>query len=252
MDEDATEREPPEPVTWGADGTPRSPRFDDAYFSSADGRAESVHVFLNGNDLPARWDRAPPARAFHVAELGFGTGLNFLVTLSAWRAAAPGGTLVFTSFERYPVTEAVRQRALARWPDLLALWAPWARRLGARAGWQEHREGDVELRLAVGDASALVSAMSDPADAWFLDGFCPAKNPSLWSASLMRVIAAQTVAGGTFATFTAAGWVRRNLAAAGFTVTRCPGFGRKRHMTRGFRGTAGPDRASCQSRHGPA
>ena len=91
----------------------------------------------------------------------------------------------------------------------------------------------LHLRLIEGDARQMVPAWEARADAWFLDGFAPARNPELWGAPLMAAVAAHTNPGGTFATYTAAGHVRRALADAGFAVERVPGFGRKRHMSRG-------------------
>ncbi|MEO1470458.1 MAG: tRNA (5-methylaminomethyl-2-thiouridine)(34)-methyltransferase MnmD [Pseudomonadota bacterium] len=133
-----------------------------------------------------------------------------------------------------------RARALAPWPDLAALGAPFLGALPAAPGWHEIRRGAVTLRLGIGEASAMVAGVA-PADAWYLDGFSPAKNPAMWTPELMAAVAARTRPGGTFATYTAAGHVRRALAAAGFAVERVPGFGAKRHMTRGrLDGVAGP------------
>ena len=92
---------------------------------------------------------------------------------------------------------------------------------------------DFELRVIIGDARTTLPNWTDEADAWFLDGFSPAKNPELWEEGLMKAVGAKTKSGGTFATYTAAGHVRRALADAGFEVQRVPGFGRKRHMTVG-------------------
>lgn len=101
------------------------------------------------------------------------------------------------------------------------------------AVFPQHLEGaDFDLRVVVGDARVTLPAWDGAADAWFLDGFSPAKNPELWSPELMAQVAAHTAAGGTAATYTAAGFVRRGLADAGFEVSRVQGYGRKRHMTR--------------------
>ncbi len=207
-------------LEWRAQ-VPVSTRFDDPYFSLENGMAETRHVFLAGNDLPARFtDR------FHVAELGFGTGLNFLVTLLAFRASGCGGRLRFTSFEAYPMAIPDLRAALAAFdglPDDLA----------AADAFPAHLEGaDFELRVILGDARATLPTWQARADAWFLDGFSPAKNPELWTPELMAQVATHTAPGGTAATYTAAGFVRRGLAEAGFAVARVPGYGRKRHMTR--------------------
>ncbi|MGR3454287.1 tRNA (5-methylaminomethyl-2-thiouridine)(34)-methyltransferase MnmD [Pseudooceanicola sp.] len=214
-------------LSWTDGEVPVSTRFDDPYFSLENGLAETEHVFLSGNGLPERF-----RDGVRVAELGFGTGLNFLATLRAWRAAGAPGQLSFTSFEAFPMTRPDMARALAAFPDL----APEAATLLAvwkRLGPAPHHVADgVSLALIVGDARRTLPAWNGTADAWFLDGFSPAKNPELWEEALMAEVFAHTAPGGTAATYTAAGFVRRGLAAAGFAVSRVPGYGRKRHMTR--------------------
>ena len=205
-------------ITWRDGTVPVSTRFDDPYFSIHDGLAETRHVFLAGNDLPARF-----ADGFHIAELGFGTGLNFLTTWAAWEAAGCAGALHFTSFEAYPMDEADRAKALQAFPEI----APLAAR------WQVGDTGAVQLTVIEGDARETLPAWQGQAYAWFLDGFSPDKNAELWQPDLMAEVARHTAPKGTFATYTAAGHVRRSLADAGFTVERVPGFGRKRHMSVG-------------------
>lgn len=208
-------------IEWRAD-VPISTRFGDPYYSLKNGLAETQYVFLSGNDLPARF-----RDGFHVAELGFGTGLNFLATLQAFREAGTNGTLHFTSFEAHPMAREDMARALAAFPglpveDLLEcdLNIPVC---GA----------DFRLEIIRGDARQTVPNWSDRADCWFLDGFAPAQNPELWEDPLLHAVAGHTRPGGTFATYTAVGRIRRTLASAGFTVERAKGFGAKPHMTRG-------------------
>lgn len=203
---------------------PVSRLYDDPYYSLDDGLAEARHVFLAGNDLPERF-RA----GFHIAELGLGTGLNLLAAWAAFRQSGAGGRLRFTSFEAAPLSPEEMARAHARFPGIAALSAELV------AAWTGRGAEAVDLQLVVvdGPAERTLPAWEGSADAWFLDGFAPAKNPSLWSAGLMEEVARHTVPGGTFATYTAAGEVRRALAAAGFDVSRVAGYGRKRHMTRG-------------------
>ena len=212
-------------IDWQAGDVPVSTRFDDPYFSLENGLAETRYVFLDGNGLPARF-----ADGFHVAELGFGTGLNFLTTMLAWRAAGVAGALHFTSFEAFPMAAGDMAQALAAFPELSALAAPLIR------GWEAGQrviafDDGVSLEVIEGDARVTLPAWEGRADAWYLDGFSPAKNPELWGAELMAEVGRHTAPGGTAATYTAAGFVRRGLAAAGFDVTRRPGYGRKRHMS---------------------
>ncbi|MBK5934559.1 tRNA U34 5-methylaminomethyl-2-thiouridine-forming methyltransferase MnmC [Rhodovulum imhoffii] len=212
------------PILWQDNGVPVSARFDDPYFSLTDGLAETRHVFLAGNGLPGRF-RA----GFHIAELGFGTGLNLLAALIAWRTAGAPGRLRFTSFEAYPMPPEDMARALAAFPEASAAAAPL---LSAwRAGGRRVDTADLSAEIIIGDARKTLPHWQGRADAWFLDGFSPARNPELWEPGLMAEVARHTAPGGTAATYTAAGAVRRGLAGAGFEVTRLPGFGRKRHMT---------------------
>ncbi len=213
-------------VTWRGP-VPVSARFDDPYYSLEDGLAESRHVFLAGNGLPERF-----RPGFHVAELGFGTGLNALAAWAAWRAAGVPGDLRFTSFEAFPMAVADMRRALAAWPEIAALAALLPE--GWHPGAGELTLPGLRLRVIAGDARVRLPEWDGRADAWFLDGFGPAKNPELWEPVLMAEVARRTAPGGTFATYSAAGAVRRALAAAGFAVERVPGYGRKRHMTRGM------------------
>lgn len=212
-------------LDWRDGHVPVSTRFDDPYFSIHDGLAETRHVFLAGNGLPERF-----GGDFHIMETGFGTGLNFLTAWQAWEAAGARGTLRFTSFEAFPMTPEDTARALAAFPAL----APRAERLVAalKAGPGPHVfDNAVTLDIVQGDARETLPAHDGLADAWFLDGFAPARNPELWGEALMREVAAHTAPGGTLASYTAAGHVRRALAEAGLDVRRAPGYGRKRHMT---------------------
>jgi len=209
------------PLDWRED-IPVSRRFDDPYFSLQGGLAETRHVFLAGNDLPARF-----RPGFRILELGFGTGLNFLVTLRAHREAQPG-PLHYTSFEAFPMAEPDRARALAAFPDLAPEAAELAHVLHTPGPWTL---GDVTLRIIQGDARDTLPAWDGLADAAFLDGFAPAKNPEMWEPALLAQVARKLAPGGTLATYTAAGHVRRALSDAGLAVERRPGFGTKRHMT---------------------
>lgn len=198
-------------MEWCEGGVPVATQFNDPYFSLEGGLAETRHVFLDGNDLPVRL-----RPGFHVAELGFGTGLNCLAL-----AALVECPVRMTSFEAFPMSVAQLARAHAAFPELADLAAE------LRAGWpgREIRVGQVCLQLILGDVRETLSQWGGLADAWFLDGFAPSRNPQMWSAELMAEVGRHTAAGGSFATYTAAGHVRRALQAAGFEVERCPASG---------------------------
>lgn len=213
------------------DGTPFSLDYGDVYYSSDGGLPEAVHTFLHGNGLPARLHGAG---TFTIVETGFGTGLNFLATWDAWRALAPAGArLHFVSVEKHPLAPADLEAVHRRWPELL----PLARALAARyppliPGFHRRHfeKGGVTLTLCFGEAAAMLSALEARVDAFYLDGFAPAKNPAMWSEAVFEALARLAAPGATAATYTVAGEVRRRLAAAGFEVIKQPGFGRKREM----------------------
>ncbi|MEO0485340.1 MAG: tRNA (5-methylaminomethyl-2-thiouridine)(34)-methyltransferase MnmD [Pseudomonadota bacterium] len=211
-------------ITW-RESVPVSARFDDPYYSLENGLAETRHVFLAGNDLPARF-----SDGFHIAELGFGTGLNLLTAALAWRESGTAGRLHFTSFELYRLPPDVSQAAHRAFPELTDLAAEltplWDGATSLTLDW-------LNVTIIEGDARETLPLWRAKADAWFLDGFSPARNPELWEPPLLTTVAQHTNTQGTCATYSAAGAVRRALDTAGFDVTRIPGYGRKRHMTRG-------------------
>lgn len=221
------------PLTWQNGDMPYSTAFGDHFYCQTDGRLECGHVFLAGNGLPERWAEQTD---FTIGELGFGTGLNACETWRQWKIARPAsGFLHFVSFELYPMQRADIDRALAHWPEIDA------ERQALTALWPDRPEGTVLLdldehtRLSVVCGDALKSLTASPLtfDAWFLDGFAPSRNSAMWSLELMQAVFDHTRPGGSFATYAAAGFVRRNLQTAGFIVERKPGFAGKREMLRG-------------------
>ncbi len=210
-------------LSWREGDLPVSDQFDDPYFSLQNGLLETEHVFLAGNDLPARFQPG-----FHIAELGFGTGLNMLAAWRAWEESGQSTPLRFTSFEAFPMAPTDMARALEAFPAI----TPWAERFLAHWTGDGYCDlGSLQLEVVIGDARRSLPEWTGQANAWFLDGFSPAKHPELWQEDLMQAVADHTASNGTAATYTAAGFVRRGLEVAGFKVERTPGFGRKRHMT---------------------
>ena len=212
-----------------ADGVATSARYGDVYASRDGALGQAQHVFLAGNDLPARWRGR---HSFTVVETGFGLGVNFLATWAAWRAdAARCARLHFVSLELHPVAAAdlpacapAPLAELAR--QLAALWPlplPGLHRL-------EFEGGAVVLTLAFGNACVLAPQLAGGADAFFLDGFAPDRNPALWEPPLLKALVRLARPGATLATWCTARPVREALAASGFAVELRPGFGRKRQM----------------------
>lgn len=211
---------------------PRSDIYDDVYFSADGGPAETQHVFLQGNDLPARWQ----GQARHtIGETGFGTGLNFLL---AWKlfeeTAAPGAFLDFVSVEKHPLSREQIQAALGDYgltPYLDKMLAQYPLRV---PGF--HRmifDNRVALTLIFDDANEALKQITGQVDSWFLDGFTPAKNPGMWTQTVFAEMARLSHNQTTFSTFTAAGFVKRGLHESGFEVKKRPGFGAKRDMLAG-------------------
>lgn len=223
-------RLPPRPdLTWKEDGTPVDERVGDVYYSVEDGLAEARAVFLTGCGLPEAWQGRA---SFTIAELGFGTGLNFLATWQMWRAQREAGSwLHFVSFEGFPLDREDVERALLPWPELSELSsklsAAWPTRAkGVRQlVWPEER---LTMTLHIGLIEDTLPQAQFKADAWFLDGFSPAKNEAMWAEDIWPLISERSHPGAQAATFTVAGAVRRGLADAGFEVAKKPGHGRKR------------------------
>lgn len=213
----------PAALSWRDGSTPVSTRFDDPYFSLTGGLAETRHVFLAGNDLPGRL-----RPGFQIAELGFGTGLNLLAT-----ALATDLPIRFTSFEAFPMTAGEMAQSLAVFPEVAAVAEALVAAM--QHGATRFSLRSISVELVLGDARQTLPNWPGRADAWYLDGFSPAKNPEMWGEALMAEVGRHTAPGGSFATYTAAGFVRRGLAAAGFAVTRAAGHAGKRHMSRGVR-----------------
>ena len=210
--------------------SPRSVRFDDVYFQIEDGLAETRHVFLAGCGLPQGWRGRS---LFRVGELGFGSGLNMAALLDLWRRHRPSGEarLRLLSTEAYPMQVDDAARALSAFPELAEISAQLLE------GWPGRRQGphrldfpDLNARLDVwiGPANRSLVEMDAQCDAWFLDGFAPSKNPDMWSQDVLDEVRRLSAPGCRLASFTVAGEVRRRLEGLGFSVAKCPGFGRKR------------------------
>lgn len=234
-------------LNWREDGQPVACQFDDTYFSVDDGLSETRHVFLQHNGLPERFATADCPTNFRIIETGFGTGLNFL---ASWQAFAEHGQgyLHFTSVEKFPLDRQQLQQALALWPEL----APFAEQLLEQypplvegvhhLHWPEH---NVRLTLIFADIADALPELQGPVHAWYLDGFAPAKNPQMWNDGLFQQLRRLSQPGSSLATFTAAGFVKRALRGAGFSVRKVPGFGRKRDMLAAtFNHSCGPERRS--------
>jgi tRNA 5-methylaminomethyl-2-thiouridine biosynthesis bifunctional protein len=220
----------PARLEFAADGTPWSEEFGDVYHSAAGGPAQARHVFLAGNRLPERW---AGRERFVILETGFGFGLNFLATWQAWRRdPARCSKLHFVSVEKHPFSLQDLRTLHSRYPEfereaaeLHSAWpmlVPGAHRLELDAG-------RIVLTLSFSDIKILRD-LRLAADAIYLDGFSPARNPDMWSHALLRSISRLAAPGATAATWSVAAPVRAALESAGFAVEKAVGFGNKREM----------------------
>lgn len=264
----------PADIHWDDSQQPISTTFNDVYFCKSHGLNETRHVFLQHNQLAERFAALPSNSVFIIGETGFGTGLNFLACWQLWQQTAPSDAhLHFISTEKHPLTSADLRQALALWPELaplatalLAVYPPVFSSPCQRLVCNPR----VSLTLLFGDATESLHTLLAPTqlspqmalaaaagqlhlggppwavDAWFLDGFAPAKNPSLWQAELFYCLARLSKPGTTFATFTAAASVKKGLEGAGFTWQKVRGFGRKRDMLKGELRPLSPWRAASR------
>jgi tRNA 5-methylaminomethyl-2-thiouridine biosynthesis bifunctional protein len=216
------------------DGVPYSEAFGDVYHSADGGLGQARHVFLAGNRLPGRWhDRT----RFTILETGFGLGLNFLATWMAWRGdPARSQQLHYVAIEKHPFSAADLAQVYALWPELAALSQD------LRAAWPPlmpgfHRllldHGRVVLTLIFGDIADALPQIDAAADAFYLDGFAPRKNPDMWAPDLLARLNRLAAPEATLATYTISSAVRKALAQAGFILERQAGFGRKPEMLAG-------------------
>ena len=220
-------------IEW-QEGQPISQQFEDIYFSRQGGAAETEHVFLKHNGLPERWLNC---QRFVIAETGFGTGLNFLITLKQWLdSAAEGARLHYFSVEKYPLTRDDLAKALSVWPDykefadqLIEAYPPAVN--GFHPVYFCNQR--VTLVLMLGDVETMLSQMTASVDAWYLDGFAPGKNPQMWTQQVFQQIADHSHPNTRFSTYTAVGNVRRGLTDVGFEVSRVKGHANKREMLAG-------------------
>ncbi|MFW5440739.1 MAG: tRNA (5-methylaminomethyl-2-thiouridine)(34)-methyltransferase MnmD [Methylophilaceae bacterium] len=212
---------------------PYSLDFDDVYYSSANGLAETEYVFIQHNQLDERFTNLQTIE-FIIIETGFGTGLNYFSAIQHFINHAPANTtLRFISIERYPLHPEDFMKANQHWPmfsDLVSALQTAYEQLKDGLNQLSLCDGRIQLDLWIGDVSECLPKIQTAADAWFLDGFAPSKNSDMWSAQLFDQIKRLSKSNTTFATFTSAGKVRRQLQRIGFQVNKTKGFGKKREM----------------------
>ena len=232
-------------IDWSDQKEPFSSDFNDVYFNTDNGLQESIYTFLDGNNLATRWTNHQQ-RTFCIAETGFGTGLNFLLTCDAFQTHLSDHSdstlkhLFFTSFEKHPLSKQNLITALEQWPSLSNFSALLIEQypINLVGCHRLHLDAfNITLDLWFGDASKSIAELhvykTGLFDAWYLDGFSPSKNPDMWQQSLFNLIVQTSKEDATLATFAAASFVRKGLQEAGVIIKKRKGFGKKREMLTG-------------------
>lgn len=203
------------------DGTPFSEEFDDVYFYPNSGLDEKRYVFLEGNNLPQKWHNFKGE--FTIIETGFGTGLNFFAACQLWlKSSSPDAQLNFISIEKYLLSQLEIKEIISQYSDLIPYLELYP-----------NGSDNITLQILECDIKEALPQITKKADAWFLDGFAPSKNPDMWSDELFTAMKKLSHEGTNYATYTSAGIVRRGLAQNGFSTEKIKGFGKKREMLRG-------------------
>jgi len=232
-------------IKWDSQGTPYSVVFDDMYFCAVNGYEDALYIFCGGNHLEDRFKMLDPKinGVFTIVETGFGTGLIFCVAWKLWKTYAPGSwKLNFLSVEKYPLPPSELQRALGVWPivkEQADELAGHYKLPSEKIAVFDLDRGCVRLTIVFKDIVLGLRTIAQEglaphgADALFLDGFSPAKNPEMWTEGVFEALAHLSGSQTTLATFTVAGWVRRGLVAHGFKTQKVTGYGCKNEMLEG-------------------
>ena len=232
-------------IKWDSQGTPFSIVFDDMYFCAVNGYEDALYIFCGGNRLEDRFKKLDPMLngVFTIVETGFGTGLIFCVAWKLWKAHAPASwKLNFLSVEKYPLQPSELYRALGVWPIVKSeadQLVTYYKVPSSKIAVFDLDEGLVRLTVVFEDIVLGLKTMAQEgfalsgADALFLDGFSPAKNPEMWTESVFEALARLSGPQTSLATFTVAGWVRRGLEAQGFKTQKVAGYGCKNEMLEG-------------------
>jgi tRNA U34 5-methylaminomethyl-2-thiouridine-forming methyltransferase MnmC len=220
--------------------------YHDRYFDVVNAIEEAKHIFFRGTGITDALSAAGPERKeFRIGETGFGAG-RLLIALMDFldKCGLANITITYNSVELHPITSERMASILEGFrteagPLIDLLVRTYSRIEILRPGWHQihlvRPFGTLTLNLWIGEALEMVHALTIPCDAWFLEGHGPKKNPAMWRHELLMAIGEKTVAGGTCATFTVAGAVRRGLIAAGFSIEQRPGFGGKKAVLKGLK-----------------
>ena len=229
------------PLTFNKNNALYNSRFDDIYFDRVTGPDQNRDVFITGNNIIEQLTRS--ADFFTIAETGFGTGLNFLLTLKTYQTLDADNTsqnreknkkaqlphLTFVSIEKYPLSRKQLQQSLAQLPEFSEL----AEQLIAQYPTEELQSfpqecefkflnNNVTLKIIFDDATQALSKITTTKkgliDAWYLDGFSPIKNPEMWSPQLFKQIARLSKDQASLSTFIITEKICHQLIDVGFRI----------------------------------
>ena len=215
-------------LDWEEDGTPYSNEFEDFYFSKGQGPEEVEHVFLSPNKIRENFQIG---KNLCIAELGFGTGLNFLMTMKLFDECLSKSKFSFYSVEKFPLKFEEFKQVYETWPKLKNWSDKLLPHLQLKEGWNKIEFRSIEFNIFIGDVVCYLESLLEDElkfDVWFLDGFAPGKNFEMWNTIVLRKVGELSKYGATLSTYTAVGQVRRDLISAGFEMTKLQGFGKKR------------------------
>ena len=231
-----------------------SKSYNDIYFDKLNGPKETEHVYLNTNNLTKKFKNK---QKFVIAEIGFGTGLNFLLTWKLWKEnRKTNGSLTYISFENAPLSKKDIERVYKKFKKLDGYSSFLLKNIPARCK-STHRifikADNINLILIYDDITSLIN-FNFKADTWFLDGFSPKKNPLVWTDKLFKQLYNFTNLDGSLSTFSVAGHIRRGLLKAGFKVSKVSGYGNKKEISYAIKKdliSSNQYKFSCEKKIGP-
>lgn len=214
------------------DGSPTIflPGLNEHYHSMNGAITESIHVYIERGYLHHRGE------TITVFEVGFGTGLNALLTaLSAEKTKRPTR---FISAEKFPLDRAITRQL--HYGNQIADGAEQLFRKIHESKWNETVTISPYFSLLKLKADITDKNFSFPpgCDVVYFDAFGPDKQPGMWTPAIFRKLYDATTGNGVFVTYSAKGEVRRQLASCGYSMERLPGPPGKFQMLRGIKKVA--------------
>lgn len=220
--------------------------FEDVFHSTSGALEQAKHVFINGNKLSNRFKREP----IHIAELGFGSGVNFLATWAEWKNSKTDYPLNYTSIEGFPIqVEEIKKylkiiteennsslnldkNEISSFINELTSQYP---KLIRGIHCLDLQKSKVKLNLIFHPVEFALNNLSHKFDAWYVDGFSPKKNEDMWKKEVIELVFKNTREGGTFATYSTSAKIKEGATSSGFKIEKRPGFSQKREMLVGQR-----------------